>query len=131
MRRSLIGPVTTAAAACAAAVVVATLDPNEAGNYPTCPVLALTGWYCTGCGALRAVHALTRLDLATAWSMNPALLLFAPVVVATWFAWLQRARTGRPRTWAAPGWAVTTGVVLLAVFTVLRNVPLLAPYLAP
>lgn len=120
-----------AAAACAAAIVVATVDPNETGNYPTCPVLALTGFYCTGCGTLRAVHALTRLDVAAAWGMNPLLLVFAPFAVATWVAWVNRARTGRPRSWAAPGWALVTAVTVLLVFTVLRNVPLFAPYLAP
>ncbi|MCU1432154.1 MAG: hypothetical protein JWP95_1259 [Actinotalea sp.] len=122
---------TVAAAACAAAIVVASVDPNEPGHYPTCPVLALTGFYCTGCGVLRAVHAVLHGDLAGGWAMNPAAFFVLPVVVASWVAWTIRAATGRPRSWLAPPWAVYTGVGALAAFTVARNLPLLAPWLAP
>lgn len=131
MRRALVAPLTTAAAATAAAVVVAFLDPYEPGHLPSCPILSLTGFYCTGCGSMRAVHSLMHLDVAAAWDMNPLLLLLAPFALATWVAWTVRAWTGRPRTWAAPPWAVTAVVVLLVVFTVGRNVPALAPWLAP
>ena len=120
-----------AVAACAAAIVVAVVDPNEPGHYPTCPVLATTGLFCTGCGTMRAVHALLHADLLGALSMNPLAVLLAPVGVASWLAWTIRAWTGRPRRWLAPPWAVTVTVVVLIVFTVARNVPALAPWLAP
>ncbi len=131
MRRAVLAPLTTAAAATAAAVVVAVVDPYQPGHLPTCPVLALTGLYCTGCGTMRATHSLMHLDLAAAWDMNPLLLVLAPFAVASWVAWTVRAWTGRPRRWAAPPWAVTAVVVLLVAFTVLRNVPAFAPWLAP
>ena len=41
-----------------ALATLATVDPNQPGHYPTCPFLATTGFYCPGCGALRAVHDL-------------------------------------------------------------------------
>ena len=128
--RALALPGGLAVAAVAAAAVVATVDPNEPGHFPPCPVLALTGFYCTGCGTLRAAHALLHLDLAGAWAMNPATLLFAPVVVATWLAWMVRAWTGRPRRWAAPTWSVVAGLVALVAFTVARNTATFA-WLAP
>lgn len=120
-----------AAAASAAAIVVGASNPYEPGHFPTCPVLALTGYFCTGCGTLRAVHSLLHVDLAGAWDMNPLLLLLAPFALATWVAWTVRAWTGRPRSWAAPPWAIWVVLVLLVGFTVGRNVPALAPWLAP
>lgn len=128
--RALIAPVSTAAAACVAAAVVVAVDPNEPGHYPTCPVLALTGFYCTGCGVLRAMHALLRLDVVTAWQMNALIVLVAPVIVASWIAWAIRAWTGRPRRWLAPPWAVTVLLAAMVVFTVARNVPAFG-WLAP
>lgn len=127
----LLAPTTTAVAALAAAVVVAAVDPNEPGHYPTCPVLALTGLFCTGCGTLRAVHALMHLDPLGALAMNPLAVLLAPVAVASWAAWLVRAWTGAPRRWLAPPWAVGTTAVVLVTFTVARNTSAFAPWLAP
>ena len=40
---SVAGPLGVAALAAAAVGVVAAVDPNEAGHYPTCPFLSLTG----------------------------------------------------------------------------------------
>lgn len=128
--RPMLGPVAVAAAAGVFAAVVIAVDPNEAGHYPTCPVLELTGYFCTGCGVLRAVHALLRLDLATAWQMNPLFLLVIPMIIGSWVAWLIRAWTGRPRRWLAPPWLVGTLLAAMFVFTVARNVPAFG-WLAP
>ena len=128
--RPVLGPFAMAAAAGVFAAVVVALDPNEPGHYPTCPVLELTGLYCTGCGVLRAMHALLRLDLVTAWGMNPLFLLVIPMIIGSWVAWLIRAWTGRPRSWLAPPWLVATLVTAMLVFTVARNVPAFA-WLAP
>lgn len=130
-RRAVLAPLAMAAAASAAAIVVASVDPYEPGHYPTCPVLATTGLFCTGCGTLRAVHALMHLDLAGAWDMNLLAVLLAPVAVASWGAWLVRAWTGRPRRWLAPPWAVLAVLGAMVVFTVGRNIPALGPWLAP
>ena len=126
----MLGPVAVAAAAGVFAAVVVAVDPNEPGHYPTCPVLALTGFYCTGCGVLRTVHALLRFDVVTAWQMNMLIVLVAPMIIGSWVAWLIRAWTGRPRQWLAPPWAVAVLLVAMAVFTVARNVPAFA-WLAP
>ena len=79
---------------------------------------------------LGAVHALLRLDLVTAWQMNPLFLLVIPMIVGSWVAWLVRASTGRPRRWLAPPWLVVTLLTAMLVFTVVRNVPAFA-WLAP
>lgn len=129
--RALAAPVAMAALALGAAALVATVDPNEAGSYPACPFRALTGWYCPGCGTLRAAHAVLHGDLARAVDMNVLAVLAVPLVLASWLAWLRRAGTGRPRTWLSPPWFPATVGVVLVVFTVARNIPVLAPLLAP
>ena len=88
--RALLGPLGMAVVTAAAAVVVATVDPNEPGHYPTCPSLLVTGLFCPGCGTLRAAHALLNGDLAGALQMNVLAVLAIPVVLASWVAWTAR-----------------------------------------
>jgi Protein of unknown function (DUF2752) len=122
-RRALLRPLGAAAAALAATGYVAAVDPNAAGHYPTCPFLAITGWYCPGCGALRAVHALAHGDLVTAWARNPFAVLVLGYVVVTWVMWLDRVITGRARRGLAPPWVLYSLLGAIAMFWVLRNVP--------
>ncbi len=129
-RRRLIELGAIGLLAAAGTAVLHVVDPNQPGHYPLCPLYALTGWYCPGCGALRAVHDLSVGDLAGAWAMNPLLVLSVPYFVAVWLASVQRAATGRSRRWVAPGWLVLTLAIALTLFGVLRNVPTLS-FLAP
>jgi len=127
----VIGPLGATLVAAAGVLVVALVDPHEAGHYPTCPFLWLTGLYCPGCGSLRAVHDLAHLDLAGAWGMNPALVLAVPYLLLTGLAWWRRSVTGAPRTRLAPAWVLWTVLVAICVYWVARNVPAFAPWLAP
>ncbi len=129
--RAVVGPVVVALGALGGVAFLGAHSPHVPGIYPTCPSFALTGTYCPGCGSMRALHDLWHLDLGGAWGMNPLLVLSLPAVVASWFAWLRRAATGRPRRWAAPPWVPTTVLVVVLAYWVLRNVPVLAPSLAP
>ena len=115
----------------AATAYLAAVDPHEPGHYPLCPTLALTGLLCAGCGGLRAVHSLTQLDLAGAWAMNPFVVLMLPVLVAGWAMWLRREWTGSPRQWLAPAWVVWGLLAVVVSYSVARNIPALAPWLAP
>ena len=122
------GPVGAAAVALAACAVVAVVDPNEPGHYPTCPFKALTGLDCPGCGSMRAVHALTRGQILHAADLNLLLLVALPFLVWAWAAWLVRS-LGRswPPNLAVPGpvgWGVA-GVVVAFWFA--RNLPV-APF---
>lgn len=128
---ALLGPLTLGAGAVMGAAVLGTFSPHQPGIYPTCPSLALTGFYCPGCGTLRAIHDLWNLDLAGAWSMNPLALVVLPFVIASWVAWLQRAATGRPRRYLSAPWVPNLLLVVTLAYWVLRNVPVLEPYLAP
>jgi len=111
--------------------LLALVDPHEPGHYPSCPTVALTGFFCAGCGTLRAMNSLTRLDLAGAWDMNPLFVLAAPFLVLAWFAWARRSWTGTPRRRAMPAWLAWGLLAVVLGFSVLRNVPALAPWLAP
>lgn len=124
-RRShrLRAPLGVATVVAAATAYVGAINPNVPGHYPVCPVLALTGFYCPGCGMLRATHDLLHLDLAGALARHPLspVILFGMVVI--WAAWTWSRWTGRRITWI-PGrytpWVV--GITVVA-FMVLRNLP--------
>lgn len=153
-------PLAVGAVVAAGAVAVVLRDPHVPGSFGVCPVYALTGMYCAGCGALRATHDLLTGDLAGAWSMNPLWVVAVPLLVLAWLRWLRgpvpAGRWGRARSESAgrPAWAPSAvsapsvrsarrrdraRVVLLPVlvgltvvlYSVLRNVPALAGALAP
>ncbi|MEU6157192.1 DUF2752 domain-containing protein [Streptomyces sp. NPDC047130] len=123
MWRRLAAPAAVLGAVVGAFAYVGTVDPNEPGHYPACPLLSVTGLYCPGCGGLRSAHAFVHGEPAVALQANaPAVvgyLLFAVV----WTVWTVRAARGLPvRFEARPAHLWAFGAVL-AVFTVVRNLP--------
>ena len=129
--RRLAAPLAASAVLAAGTVYTALADPYRAGFFPPCLFLAASGHWCPGCGGLRAVHELTHGDVNAALGMNPVVvLLIVPAGVALLVAWLRTAwRGGR-----APRIPLTLAIgipVMLGVFWVLRNIPVLEPYLAP
>lgn len=129
--RRLRPPLLTAAAAAGATTLLATVSPHTPGQYGTCPSLWLLGVYCPGCGALRATSDLAHLDLVSAWSMNPLWVLVIPVLVVAWVAWLLRAWRGRRLDLQLAVWMWAAPLAVVLAYAVLRNVPALAPWLAP
>ena len=119
----MLRPLGVAAVALIGVGYVANVDPNTPGHYPTCPFLAVTGWYCPGCGTLRAVHALGHGDLMTALARNPFAVVALGYVVVTWVLWLQRSARGRSLRWLAPPWVLYGVLAAILMFWVLRNVP--------
>jgi hypothetical protein len=115
----------------AATAYVAAVDPNRPGHYPVCPFLALTRWWCPGCGGLRAVHALTRGELGVALHDNVLVVALCGFTACYWSLWALNARRGRPRPALRLGrpWLLGAAVLALA-FTLLRNLPAGA-FLAP
>lgn len=122
-------PLSAAAGALAATGLVASIDPSVSGRYPLCPFLSVTGCACPLCGGLRAVHALTRLDLATALTHNvlvPPVLL---VAIAFWGFWTVRAARGLSADVPVTRWAYRVMVTAGVIFGILRNLPGLQPLL--
>ncbi|WP_078958905.1 DUF2752 domain-containing protein [Streptomyces sp. NRRL S-4] len=121
--RRLAAPVGAMAAVVGAFGYVATVDPNEPGHYPVCPVLRFTGVLCPGCGGLRSAHAFAHGDLATAVGANALAVVGYAVLAAVWLLWMVRASRGRTlRIGLAPAYLWGAGAVLL-VFSVVRNLP--------
>ncbi|MEL1265471.1 DUF2752 domain-containing protein [Pseudoxanthomonas putridarboris] len=100
-----------------------TFDPNAPGNpFPACMFKALTGLYCAGCGATRALHALLHGDVRAAFSMNPLLVLVLPVlpVLTAWSLGWRPVRLQPAMRWLL---APKLWLALLLGFWVLRNLP--------
>jgi hypothetical protein len=128
----LLLPIAVLAIAALIVILLFQFDPNQAGNpLPPCPSRWLTGLYCPGCGATRALHALLHGNIEKAFSMNPVFVLAMPVVVLLLLHQITKL----------PMWLVMTAKFfsdarpwawLLISFAVLRNLPwypfnLLAP----
>ncbi|MEU9252405.1 DUF2752 domain-containing protein [Streptomyces sp. NPDC048270] len=120
--RRLRAPALTLAAAVAAFAYVGTVNPNEPGHYPVCPLLRLTGILCPGCGGLRSAHAFAHGDLITAFGANALAVTGYFVFAGFMLLWLIRAVRGgpvprlalRPLYWWGIGGAAL-------VFAVVRN----------
>lgn len=113
-------------------------DPTTGGGvFPACPLRALTGLDCPGCGGTRAVHALTHGDIETAFDHNAVLTIVLPLLAIAWGLWMihaVRATIARRRGTADPTWPPLLrapqlsprgwqGVVAVIVaFAVIRNV---------
>ena len=119
--RALRAPLATAGAALAAATYVGLVDPNQSGHYPTCPFLFITGYYCPGCGSLRAVHALTHGDVAAAVGFNVLTVVGLVVLTGFWGLWVVRSWRRQPRTRVAPAWTLYLATGALVVFWIVRN----------
>jgi hypothetical protein len=125
------GPVVSAVTLAAATLAVHVRDPHVTHSWGVCPLYALTGVYCPGCGGLRAVNDLTNGHLGQAASSNLLLVLAVPFALAAFARWSLAAWSGRDVAPipALPS-AVKTGlIVLVVVFTVARNLP--GSWLAP
>ncbi|MFI7233984.1 DUF2752 domain-containing protein [Streptomyces cyaneofuscatus] len=121
--RRLATPLGILATVTAAFAYVGTVDPNEPGHYPVCPLLKITGAFCPGCGGLRSAHAFIHGDLGAAFSANAVATAGYFLFAVVWVLWLVRAWRGQPlRIVLAPAWWWGIGALLL-IFTVVRNLP--------
>jgi hypothetical protein len=107
-------------------VALALVDPSH--GPPICPFKALTGLDCPGCGGTRAAHSLFSGHLGEALNHNVLAVIAMPVLLWAIFVELTKL-LGGPR-WRgfslSPRWTAVA-VVVLAVFWVVRNLPI-APF---
>jgi hypothetical protein len=123
-------PMLSAAAVAAATLALHVRDPHVSHSWGVCPLYALTGLYCPGCGGLRGVNDLTNGHVGQAASSNLLLVLALPFVAVVFVRWVSGAWSGRERAIPEVPRAVTYSLVVLAVlFTVARNLP--GSWLAP
>jgi len=88
-----------------------------------CPIHAVTGLYCPGCGSTRSLSALLQLDLADAFRYNSLIYTLLPLYGCYWL--LQRKK----KTKLAKGMLVAM-LVLAIGFGIIRNLPAFS-HLAP
>jgi hypothetical protein len=99
-------------------------EPTKAGFFPACPLYAMTGFACSGCGLTRGFHALLHGDIVTALGFNALIPLFVLLFGFFFLSMLYVAVRGK----AFPRWSVSLPViwgmfVLLIGFGVVRNIP--------
>ncbi len=120
--RALGLPTLVGGVAVAAAALVHFHDPHSQGSYGICPFYALTGWWCPGCGGLRAMHDLTEGRIVDAVHSNIFLLPLILGFSLWWGDWVVRRWRGlSPRPFSMSRITLIVLVVLLTAFTVLRN----------
>lgn len=108
-------------------------DPATSGVFPPCPLRYLTGWYCPGCGSLRAIHQLLHGNLSAAWALNPLTVVLLPFLAygMASYAFFQIRGQHLPRLFLPAVWIRALCAVII-LFGIARNIPvhpfdLLAP----
>jgi hypothetical protein len=119
--------------AVAAVVMLGLFDPATSGLFPPCPLRYLTGWYCPGCGSLRALHQLLQGNLRAAWSLNPLTIVLLPFLAYGLASHALFEIRGHylPRLFLPAACIQALGAVII-LFGIARNIPvhpfeLLAP----
>jgi hypothetical protein len=100
-------------------------NPATSRLFPPCPFLWLTGWYCPGCGSLRALHQLLHGNVRAAFAFNPFAVLAFPFLTyggASRAAYLLNCRHF-PSIFL-PAWSIWTLFSAIVLFGILRNLPL-------
>jgi hypothetical protein len=121
------------AAVAAGVAVLYSVDPESPGQPFFCIFHAVTGYYCPGCGSMRAMHALLHGDLLAALGFNPMAVCCLPFLSYPFGSNMAVVLTGRPwKTFTVPALPV---LWMVLAFWVLRNIPffpfvLLAPHRA-
>jgi hypothetical protein len=104
-----------------AAGAVALAGPLLPGGVGLCPSQTLVHLDCPACGATRGVHALARGDVVGALDHNLLLAVALPAMALLWLGWVRVAFGRPPARPASPAWLLPAVVVVLALFTIARN----------
>jgi hypothetical protein len=108
----------------AAILMLDFFDPATSGLFPPCPLRYLTGWYCPGCGSLRALHQLLHGNLAAAWALNPLTVILLPFLaygIASYAVFEIRGRH-LPRLFL-PAVSIRVLCAVIILFGIARNIP--------
>jgi len=120
--RRIIAPGVTIGGLALATLALHVRDPHQHGSWGFCPSAAM-GFYCPGCGGLRAVNDLTNGDLGAALSSNVVVTALIPVAVVLLAVWSLDRWRGRSRhlPWNRLRPLVYGLLTLLVVFAMVRN----------
>ena len=106
--------------------VVAHFDPSASHFFPVCPLYALTGIACPGCGLTRGYHALFHGDIATALHFNALIPLYSLIFGYLFISLMLLAVRGRGLSFSVfrKPWLLWSVAILAIAFAVLRNLPI-------
>lgn len=130
--RPLLLPAVSVAGAAFALGAVLVANPTTGGGIPLppCPINALTGLDCPGCGMARMLFSLMHGDFLAAVHYNALAMVFIPFFAWTWGAWVLGRWQGRSiPTWEQWRWSPVVSLIVLGVWSVVRNLPF-APFTA-
>jgi hypothetical protein len=106
-------------------LVYTNFNPSESQLFPKCPVYAITGYKCPGCGLQRALYHLLGGRPVTAFLYNPLLfVLFPYILVLIFLEYI--ANPSHPamiklRRILLNGRTISVIAALVIAFTVVRN----------
>lgn len=126
--RRMFWPVTGVTVLAGATAYLATVNPNQPGHYPICPLKYATGIDCPACGGLRCVYDLAHGDVAGALDQNLLAVVLLPLFVVWMFFALRRRWNNEPKLHTQAGVrrqrCLLIGLMTVAVvFAVVRNLP--------
>jgi Protein of unknown function (DUF2752) len=106
------------------AIIVRQNNPVTAGFFPQCPLYAITGLHCPGCGMTRGLHAFLHGDILPALHFNALLpiFLFVGGYIAVSLCLVAVRGKGLSFKIFSP-FAMWSFLILGILFSVLRNIP--------
>jgi hypothetical protein len=115
----------------AAVYVLYNFNPARSAFYPPCPFHALTGFYCPGCGSLRALHHFLHGHLAVAFGLNPLTIVSLPFLGYIFLSYCMTGINGKsPPPVFVPAIFIWMYLGVVLIFWVMRNIPIY-PFLLP
>ncbi len=122
-RRPWAVPAVIGAGVAAATAYTSALDPSTDHAFPLCPLKYVSGADCPACGALRAVHSLSRGDVIGAADHNVLFVVALPFLLVGYGLWVAHSLGYRVPQVRLSGRAVTALVAVVVIFGVVRNLP--------
>ena len=105
--------------------LVAYYDPSQVHLFPVCPLFAITGFACPGCGLTRGFHALFHGDLLGALHFNALIIVWGLALGYAGVSLGMLALRGHGlRMWPTSPRFMGAFMIVLLAFGVLRNIPL-------
>jgi hypothetical protein len=104
--------------------VVARFNPSTSNFFPVCPLHALTGYSCPGCGLTRGFHSLFHGDIVSALMFNVMLPIYLIIFIYIGISFLFVVTRGRGLNFLAFSPRMVYAFFMLSlVFAILRNLP--------
>lgn len=104
-------------------IILFFVEPGKLA-YDVCFSRRVLHFYCAGCGATRATHALLHGEILTAFRYNPVYTVLTPLFAYLWLALGLRTFNVKRMNLPIPGfrWFAVL-LALLVVYSLLRNLP--------